>query len=545
MKITAVLIYATALAGSLAAQAPSVNAGGIINAASNAYAGLPSAAIGQGSIFSIYGSNLGPTPYAQAGAYPIPTTLGGTSVKVTSGAVTGQAYLFVAAAGQINAMLPSNIPAGTASLTVTTGAGTSAPQSFQVAASSFGVFTMNAAGSGPGVITNPDGKPFGLVTAANPDDPAVVWGTGLAPVTGNEANGALPGDLTSVPVEVFVGATKANVTYRGRSGCCAGLDQIVFTTPNVLGCRVPVVVKINSVVSNSSTMAIAAKGSRTCSDPGGPSAADLQKFSQNGYSVGAVSLSRVGTSITVPFLGSITTNADLGAATFTRFTPQQLDATANPFGTAQIGSCTVSYYKGSSSSSVDPLLPKTLDAGSAIGVNGAGGSKSLAKSVTAGQIGYGGLLSSATTGYLDPGTFTATGPGGPEVGGFSASVTIPANMNWTNQSITDVTRANGQLITWTGGDPSGQVMISGTSSNGAATDSVGAGFICFAKSSDNQFTVPAQVLLALPASATVSGVPTGSLLVGTYGAPKSFTASGLDAGYLIYTNLNLKTLNYK
>ena len=65
------------------------------------------------------------------------------------------------------------------------------------------------------------------------------------------------------------------------------------------------------------------------------------------------------------------------------------------------------------------------------------------------------------------------------------------------------------------------------------------------KTSDNQFTIPAQVLLSLPVSASVQGIPTGVLSVGQVGAPKTFSASGLDAGYLVYTNLVAKTLNYK
>ena len=121
-----------------------------MNAASYALAGLPSAAIGQGSIFAIFGNNLGPAPFAQSGAYPIPTILGGTSVRVTSGSTSGSAFLFLASAGQITAMLPSNIPPGAAILTVTTGAGTSAPVSFQVAANSFGTFAANSGGSGAG-----------------------------------------------------------------------------------------------------------------------------------------------------------------------------------------------------------------------------------------------------------------------------------------------------------------------------------------------------------------------------------------------------------
>ena len=547
------LLFALALglAGTLAAQTPAIDSGGVVNAASYAYAGLPSAGIAQGSIFAIFGNNLGPTPFAQPSGYPIPTTLGGVTVRVTSGSTSGNAYLFLTSAKQITGMLPSNIAVGTASLTVTANGATSAPQAFQVVASSFGTFALNSGGSGPGVITNASVVPFGLTKAANPDEAAVIWGTGLAPVSGNEAGGALPGDLTSIPVEVYVGSSKATVTYRGRSGCCAGLDQIVFTVPNVLGCRVPVTIKINNVVSNSTTLPVAAKGSRTCTDEGGPSEADLAKYIQNGSSIGVVSLSRVATSITVPSFGSITTNADVGAATFTRFTAAQLDASSNPFNTSQIGACTVSYFKGSApAAGQDPLAPKTLDAGSAITINGTAGSKQLTKSTLGGPIVYSGLLSTiGATGsvdYLNPGTFTATGPGGSEVGGFTSSIAIPAAINWTNQAaLTDITRSAGQMISWTGGDPAGSILITGSSASGTAADSVGAAFNCTVKTSDNQFTIPAQVLLSLPVSASVQGIPTGVLSVGQVGAPKTFSASGLDAGYLVYTNLVAKTLNYK
>ena len=98
MKIIGLLCLTLSITGSVFGQAPSVPAGGVVNAASYAYAGLPSAAIGQGSIFAIFGSNLGPSPFVQPSAYPIPTTLGGTSVRVTSGSTSGSAFLFLASA---------------------------------------------------------------------------------------------------------------------------------------------------------------------------------------------------------------------------------------------------------------------------------------------------------------------------------------------------------------------------------------------------------------------------------------------------------------
>jgi hypothetical protein len=119
-------------------------------------------------------------------------------------------------------------------------------------------------------------------------------------------------------------------------------------------------------------------------------------------------------------------------------------------------------------------------------------------------------------------------------------------LTWTNMdNVVNISRAAGQLITWTGGDPAGTVSIIGSSTSGTAADSVGASFICTAKASDGQFTIPPAVTLSLPVSLTVQGVPTGSLLVGTSTAVKSFTASGLDMGFALATVDALKTLSYQ
>ena len=72
---------------------------------------------------------------------------------------------------------------------------------------------------------------------------AIIWGTGLTPVDGDEAAKPLPGDHKEVPVEVYVGLKKADISYRGRSGCCVGVDQIFFKVPTgITGCHVPVAV---------------------------------------------------------------------------------------------------------------------------------------------------------------------------------------------------------------------------------------------------------------------------------------------------------------
>ncbi len=554
MRNSLKVLIALGFAGLASAQTPSITPNGIVNVASYAYAGLPSGGIAPGSMFVAFGSNLGPAVLAQATSFPLPTSLGGTSVKVTAGGNTYNCILNYTSAGQITAILPSAVPAGTASMTVTYNGATSAPATFTVSANSFGTFAANAGGSGPGSITNAAGKVFTATAASNPNEAAVIYGTGLGAINGNDAAVPTVVDMTSVPVEVYVGNTKANVSYRGRSGCCAGVDQITFTVPSVTGltgCSVPVTVKINSIISNVTTIPIAPVGARTCSDPGGPSSTLLDSVTAKGSAnIGVVSLARVTTNITLPvsipgFDTSFST--DVGAGTFTSYTPVQLNATASPFGVQTVGTCTVSYTRGGSVAAT-AVLPKTLDAGSAIKVSGPGGVQNITKSVAAGQISYTGVFGTpgTTSTYLNPGTFTITGSGGTDVGAFTAVLTNPAPINWTNKdAITSITRSAGQTITWTGGDANTQVLIGGTSSNGNAADSIGATFQCIAKATDGSFTIPATTLLSLPPSVQVAGVEVSALYVAANTAPVLFNASGLDYGIAVGVVETLKTLGYK
>src|SRR6202041_1846058 len=120
--------------------------------------------------------------------------------------------------------------------------------------------------------------------------------------------------------------------------------------------------------------------------------------------------------------------------------------------------------------------------------------------------------------------YTFTGPGGKDVGPFTATLTFPVPLTWTNESsISAVTESQGQLITWTGGASGTYVYISGNSS--LSTDlAVSGSFICLAPVSAQQFTIPSYVLLALPTG-------TGSLGVFNFSNPVKFTATGIDTGY--------------
>jgi hypothetical protein len=115
-----------------------------------------------------------------------------------------------------------------------------------------------------------------------------------------------------------------------------------------------------------------------------------------------------------------------------------------------------------------------------------------------------------------------------------------------------VNRANGQPITWTGGDPNGTVQITG--SNALATNNgnsiVVAAFTCTAPDSAGQFTIPSAVLLSLPASSagsigTSSSFSIGSLGVGAVSALTPFTATGIDFGYLSASYFSNQTVTYQ
>lgn len=512
--------------------AQTINA--VVNAASNARPGLPNAAIAQGALFILYGTGLGPASIAQATSYPLPTNLAGTSIKVTVGGSTVDAIMSYTLATQVAAILPSSTPVGTGTITLTYNGSSSAPAPITVVGRGFGTFTVNQGGSGPGIITYAD---YSLVTptkAANPGETLIVWGTGLGPVTGNEAAGPLPGNLGGA--EVWVGNQQAQVTYAGRSGCCAALDQIAFVVPpGIAGCNISLAVKTGNTVSNFSSFSIAATG-RVCSDVGFPTGSELNTwFSQGTFRYGGITLTRsTNTTAGVGGFGGGTTKSDDGSGTFLKITIPAGQAPTNLVDSSSYGSCSVTTYAGQTTSVFAGFTLVGLDAGAAIGVAGPAGSRSLAKTSAAGLTFYSAKLGDTSAGnFLDPGNYNITGPGGTDIGAFNVQISVPPALTWTNQaSITTVMRANGQLVTWSGGDPAGYVDITGSSVVLVGNSAVGASFACRAATSAGSFTIPAAVLLALPPSAAVSGfsVP-GNMSISAATLPKRFTAPGLDLGF--------------
>jgi uncharacterized protein (TIGR03437 family) len=542
-------LLGTVLAATSAAQTPVI--GGLENNYSFVVPGLPNYGIAQGSIFDIFGSNLA-SASTSLQATPV-TPLSGVSVSVTVAGTTTKPLLYYVTPGQIAAVLPSSTPAGTGTISVTNNGQTSATASIVVVKAAFGLLTLNGAGSGPAAAFDSHNAYLGASNAANPNDTIVLWGTGAGPVA-NDLQQAATNNLT-----VYIGGVTATVVYQGRSSY-AGLDQINVVIPaGVSGCYVSVMVVSGTFVSNASSVPVAASG-RTCSDTavgaGILTSTQLQNLAgKSTYSIGAVGMFKSVSSTPAQTIGGITipgSNIDIedGFAAFEKITlPANYDSYVSnaTVSTVSIGSCTV-YADLQDTSSTPPAAPTVtisyLNAGPAVNVSGPVGTKAMPLTNTQGILSYnaqlGGTTGTSTLPTFIPntgGTFTFdNGSGGPDVGAFKASLSLNPVV-WTNSTITTVNRAAGQNITWTGGDANTYVTIGGASFISSGTKFLYGSFTCIAPSTAHQFTIPPPVLLAMPASGSITSggfsIPEpGSLTVSSFGNSTTFSAPGIDLGYI-------------
>ena len=98
-------------------------------------------------------------------------------------------------------------------------------------------------------------------------------------------------------------------------------------------------------------------------------------------------------------------------------------------------------------------------------------------------------------------------------------------------------------MTWSPGDPTATVAITGSSAN--PDTETGVAFACNVPADRGRFTVPSYIFLSLPPSGGNALSPTAFFLVGEYGPPTRFSAEGLDAGIFTYVVVNGKTVVYR
>lgn len=566
------------------AQTPTVEPSWVVNAAHFIGTDYPNGGIAHGSVFILKGNNLGACGTKVADQFPLTTTMNGTSIKVTmNGASFDAPMVYVVGclpggfSDQLAAIMPSNVPVGSGTLTVTYNGNTSAPVPVQVIDRGFGFLTISQqGGSGPVVIQNfnsaTDVPVNTFANSAKPSQTVIAWGTGLGPDGNPDADAPKAADLP-IPFELYVGGKLANVSYKGRSGCCAGFDQIIFQVPDgVSGCYVPVVARIGNVVSNFGTMSVAANGG-ACSDDFNFSASDIQTAqSNNRLRVGWVDLFR-SEAVSPASPGATTgllTGLDEAWAGFADLPFSSLIGLPSRV-VSTPGSCTVLLSSSATFDMFGPavLLPDSLYKSGNTGtitISGPKGSQTMEfrgdpyyqTALAAGITGFDppdpSIPNSSTT-FLDKGSFTASSGGGTSVNGlsvgsFSGQVNVPDALTFTNRytvASSDATldRTQPVTVTWTGGDPNGYVLIAGFSYSGSAS-SAGAEFYCLEHASAGQFTIPTYVLEALPVSSAGQrqGLFVPALGITEIGSSR-FTASGLDVGLLRYEVLIGRTLGWK
>lgn len=543
-----------ALICSTAASA-AVAPGGVVNAASFGPFGFPGSKIARGSLFLVFGTDLGAPDLAQATEFPLPTTLAGTSVQVETGGVVVDCVMVFTTPGQIAALLPSSARPGSGEIRVTYN-GVVSTGRIDVAETSVGVFAQSQAGLGPAIVQNfesPGSTPLNtLLQSARPEQAVIIWVTGLGGVEGAEADGPLPGVRPAgVNVKVFIAGKPAQVVDFGRSGCCAGLDQIVaIVPPGVDGCFAPLIVVTEkdgvATTSNTTSIAVAPSGG-ACRDEGGYAPAELTSAG-DAVNYGVVSLARGRSRNILPPAGEGFAIADIFSGTFFRVPkPQFLNALpATPALVGRPGACYTFAALGGGGAPASAV--EFLDAGDSLSLVGAGGAATAAKFEPGPTYQAGAVEQVELNGqpqpplgtlFLAPGDQNVSGPGGPDVGPFNVSETLPDIFDWTNREQRMVSRSASHTVRWSVGPvaPNVVMQISGTST---ATNEFGrtlvGSFICFADPAAGFFEVPAYVLASMPASEiNANNVSTGSLTLVLQSGGKRFSASGLDFGILTFT----------
>lgn len=519
-----------------------------------------STTIAQGSLFVVFGNYIGPSTLVQVSAFPLPNVLSGTSVTVTSGSTKLNCAMIYTSSTQVAAILPSNTPLGTASVTLSYN-GSADPEGFAttritVAASSAGMFTTTSSGLGAGIFTALDGSLKTFAASAKPGDIVTAWATGLGPIA--TADNVLPTSFPNFPnVQVWVGGQAAQLAYAGRSGCCAAVDQISFTIPAVSNaCNVPVTVVSGGVASNAVTIPVNATGG-SCADTGptiptsvltkgaagqpvklgmiavGPSSilgagaepkalaerlsaalhakvaeADAARLirayrTRNSRAISAAMAKYAAKwkALDAPTKAGLMAWINLTQeAVIAQFGALSGEATVASVASAQLpppGECMVL------ANGYPYGLGSTgtgLDAGSTLMLTGAAGSYTL-KQTSKGQ--YQVLFPSSVTGPNIPlGTYTVSGTGGKDIGAFSSTVTVASHLAISNKSsLAAIDPTQPVTVSWTGGAAGNYVLIGGGSTAPPHTY-----FVCAQDAGKGSFTIPSYILSPVNAPTAATGL---------------------------------------
>jgi uncharacterized protein (TIGR03437 family) len=215
---------------------------GLVNAAS-----YSNGNVAPGEIVDIFGQNLGPAALT-TGSLDIN---GNLSVGVAGAQVTFNGVpvpLLYASTYVLAAIVPYEVASASQTGVQVSYAGSLSPiQTFNLASSAPGIFTVDSSGNGQAIALNQDGSPNSDANAAVPGSVISVYATGGGltnppQVTGSTATGKAQ---VAASVSATIGGQPAPVLYAGQAPSeIAGVIQVNLQVPNGVTGDLPVVVTI-------------------------------------------------------------------------------------------------------------------------------------------------------------------------------------------------------------------------------------------------------------------------------------------------------------
>lgn len=407
------------------------------------------------------------------------------------------------------AVLPAEVPAGPASITLAINGEVFPSTVVTLAPSALALFSVNQFAQGWGALAqNLDslGTPSlnRLTNPALAGQYVTLWGTGL-------------GNLTTGDMTVDLAGERIPAYFAGQSPGLSGMDQISFRIPADAfdGCYVPIMLRAAGVTSNSLTIAKAATAG-ACVHPLGLSAAELKTLDAGGgVPFGSLSVS-----------GGFAPYDGLGVKGYFRS-----DSVMGRF--AYIGAAEIAGLSGTQSpASTGPACQVTTGAvsgltGAFLFGPGAEPRGSLVLTGPAGQrlavSGYFGQYFGATGStepagspaqlpppFFSAGAWALSVSGDDYVADFQQILQLPPELKWTNRdSLTTISRTSDTAITW---DPAGYSAtdIAGIALRGGSTSEVD----CQVPANAGSVTLPRSLLGQLTPT-------TDALLsVGVFSSPK-------------------------
>jgi uncharacterized protein (TIGR03437 family) len=215
--------------------------------------------VAPGALATVFGSNLANSTQSATG-FPLPRSMAGATVYVNSAAVP----LLYVSETQINFQVPSNVAAGTASLYVSRGGGSSATYSFTVVTSAPGIFqdTSNHAVAQNLVdySTNSGSNPVASGALV------VVYFSGQGAVSNAVADGnpapVSPVATATATATATIGGVNATVDFVGLTAGFTGLAQANILVPPSLGTGdYPLVLTVGGYLSSSAMLSVSGSGS--------------------------------------------------------------------------------------------------------------------------------------------------------------------------------------------------------------------------------------------------------------------------------------------